>query len=326
MTISFSPNITTFAHQCRSAVQNFVFARKHWIFVLFCAYGTADLLVLAVHPYLLSSQTKNRFLPAGRINPAGELAEYTPIWDFNVFHNGAIPPPLSSLSQEKPISSNKPVLSALPLTLNGTIVYKNPGYSTANIGFKSQGKSKSYQTHSQVETLARITKITSDRVYFVNLTNNKNEYIEVPDLPTLSLHFRKKGAGLRPREGGGRLNSFHTHIDRSFINQHLRSLPEVLQQAAVSPHWEHGKMVGYRFTHIQPGSPYEKLGFQISDVIKSVEGEQIQSELQAAELFYRLKNTSKLNMILQREGEDIPFSWTVNEDVSIEDTSGVQFK
>ena len=307
----------------KNAVVYFVSEKRYWLFVLILAYCIADLLVLTIHPYLVSSQVTS--WNSGHLSAQQPLTEYIPIWDFNVFHNAPIPPSLFSLQKGQEISGTPPKVSNLPLTLNGTIVYQNPLYSIANITLKNQNKSDSYQIQDQIESLARITDILSDRVYLINLTNNKREYIAVSDLPEINLQFKKREP-LFTLQGSAPTKSFHQKINRSFINKHLRSLPEVLQQARVIPHWEDGKMIGYRFKHIQPGSPYEQLGFKVDDVIKSVEGEQIKSELQAVELFHRLKNSSKLNMILQREGKDVPFSWTVDEDAAIEDTSTVSFQ
>ena len=300
----------------------FLSRHKYWIFVLVLAYAVADLLVLAVHPYMVSYRSKNWGL--SRFSVMEPLAEYIPIWDFNIFHNGPVPPALSSFKHGGIVTQTQPKVSNLPLTLNGTIVYKNPVYSIANITLKNQNKSGSYQIYDEVESLARVTGITSDRVYLINLTNHTKEYIAISNLPDFNLQFRQHGAKRLPgrRTVADKVNQ---NVDRSFINKHLRSLPEILQQASVVPHWEDGKMIGYRFKYIQPGSPYEKLGFRESDIIKTVEGEQVRSELQAAELFHRLKHKSRLSMTLERDGEDLPFSWTVNEDAAMEDASTTSF-
>ncbi len=323
MKISFSPNISHVITRGKTTMVQLLSQNKHWIFIVLCAYAMADLLVLASYPYFLSAQTRQNFAPIGRVTDA-TLTEYVPIWDFNVFHNGAIPPSMASQNSQKP-KNNEPVRSLLPLVLNGTIVYQNPILSRANITVKSQKNSQTYQTDDKIEALARITHITGKRVYFINLTNNTQEYVEVADLPSANLQFRNKFQNTQNALTGQKSLS-QKRIDRSFINRHLRSLSKVLQQARVVPHWEHGRMVGYRFQHIDPGSPYEKLGFQVSDVIKSVEGEPVRSELQAAEMFHRLKNTSSLKMTIQRGGQEVPFTWMVNEDSGIEDTSGIRFK
>ncbi len=328
MKASFSPHTHALLLRVRNTVGDFLSTHKYWIFVLISAYCIADLLILTIYPYLLTAQGFHHSPPAiNKSHAEHPLREYVPIWDFNVFHDGAIPPTLSSLQKNTTTKTNQPVRSALPLTLNGTIVHQKPLYSIANITVKSQNKSINYYTQDKIESLARIITITSDRVYLMNLTNSKKEYIEISDLPNISLQFREKKPHRRdPADGVFSVKPFHSRVDRSFINKHLRVLPEILQQATVVPHWEKGEMVGYRFKHIEPGSPYEKLGFRVSDIIKSVEGERVRSELQAAEMFHRLKHSSKLNMTLQRDGEDIPFSWTVNEDASIEDTSNVKFR
>ena len=98
----------------------------------------------------------------------------------------------------------------------------------------------------------------------------------------------------------------------------MRSLPTILQEAKVVPHYEGGKMIGFRFKYIKPGSIYEELGFKVSDIITSVAGEQPRSQLHAAELFHQFKNRTQLDMMIKRKGKDIAFSWTVNEDGATE--------
>lgn len=320
------PNIKNSTAHLMYTSLGFISKKKHWIFVLILAYCTADLFVLTIHSHLVPVQTQNWNHKRLSTKQNTLLTEYIPIWDFNVFHNATIPPSMSSLQKGQEINSTQPKVSNLPLTLNGTIVHQNPAYSIANVTLKNQNKSESYQIQDEIESLARITNITSDKIYLINLTNNNMEYISISHLPDVNLQFRQQSSLLRRSKESTPVKGISQKVNRSFINKHLRSLPEILQQASVVPHWEEGKMIGYRFKYIKPGSPYEELGFRVSDVIKSVEGEQIKSELQAAELFHRLKNSSKLNMILQREGREIPFSWTVDEDVAIENNSEVRFK
>ena len=256
------------------------------------------------------------------------VAEYTPIWDFNIFHNAAIPPPLSFSQEEK--QTLEPQLSRLPIQLNGTIVYSNPAYSIANITVQGQEMSESHHIDDEIENkagspLARITQIQPERVYFINLNNNQEEYIEVPKMRNITFNFGKGGKKETKTEGKDagniikKIGDFQFQINRSDINKHLRSLPNILQEAKVVPHWEKGKMIGFRFKYIKPGSIYEQLGFKVSDIISSVAGEQVQSQLHAAELFQRFKYSTQLDIVVKRNGKDIPFSWTVNEDTAGEE-------
>ena len=304
-----------------------LYARKHWLFVILGAYLVADLLILFIRPTFIPLTHQAPKIRQSKVT--NSFSEYKPIADLNIFHNAPIPPSIASTDMVQSANFDGiPVLSGLPLKLNGTIVYKNELYSIAHIDIINNNTSDSYQIGDTIGKLARITKIESDRVYFINLNSNTEEYIQVPDLPQVNLQFRKE----KPQsEITNTDNKFVKHlgnnnfqIKRSVINDLFRSLPDVLQQATVVPRWNQNQLVGYEFKYIEAGSPYEKLGFKVSDVIESVNGEKILSAVQATELFLRVKNRSKIDMTILRKGQQIPFSWSINEDVSMAEPSSLR--
>ena len=306
----------------------FLLAKKYWIFILISAYCMADLTIVSLQPLLLSDTPPfaSSSMPSSRKlqKTANLLTEYVPVWDFNIFHNGAIPPPLSANDAQQ---KDLPKLSSLPLMLNGVMVYENPAHSIASITIKSKNISEPVKVDESIpseEPLARITKITMGRVYFINLNNNKEEYIELPNMDNTAFNIegigdKKQPPGVSKNKGLVRkIGNFKWEVDRSQVNKHIRSLDTILQQAKVTPHYEGGKMIGFRFKYIKSGSVFETLGFKKGDVITSVAGQQPRSALHAAELFQQLQNRSHLDMKVKRKGKDIPFSWSVYEDASTE--------
>ena len=309
----------------------FIDKQKHWLLIIGAAYCLADLLILYTLPVFISNKqaSVSRNYPIKRPH---SFSQYTAIWDFNIFHDGDIPPPLSSIpSQEIPIQYGEPQLSRLPLQLNGTIVYRNHDYSIANISVKNKNTSEVYQTNDVIENMARITYIDTNQVYFINLNTSQEEYIQLKDDSGINLQFqtnikkpKKQSQNNNESSIVKKTGDFQFQVNRSDINRYMKDLPSILQDAKVVPHMENGRMAGFRFKYIKSGSVYEQLGFKISDVLISVNGEQLKSELQAAELFHSLKNQSKLDMTIQREGKSIPFSWAVNENSSIEEPLNIQ--
>ncbi len=288
------------------------------------AYLSADLLILSIRPSFLSA-SQPRILQGPKQKKRDLLSQYRPISDFNVFHNDPIPPSLSSLQEEPKTPTGTPQPSRLPLTLKGTIVYQNELYSIAHITTTTKGKSDSYQIGDVIDTLARITHIESEKVYFINLNSNTEEYIKISSLSEQTgLKFRKPRRQVLPHRIKSK-KPFNFQIQRSIVNKYFRNLPDILQKARVVPYWENGVLVGHQFKYIEPGSVYEKeLGFKVSDIILSVNGEKVRSPIHAAELFHRVKSNSKLDMLVKRDGKDIPFSWSINEDSSIEEPSQLQ--
>ena len=301
----------------RASFFKFLSDKKYWIFILFSAYCLADLTLISLRPFFLFNETPLKLLPNEQSQKEVSATEYTPIWDFNVFHNATIPPSLSS-NEEDSGQNQLPQLSRLPIQLNGTIVYNNPIYSIANITVKNKNTSESRHIGEDVDSLARITQITPERVYFINLNNNQEEYIEVQNMRNISFDLENR----RKEETKGKDNSsiikkigdFQFQVKRSDINKHKDSLSKTLQEAKVVPHWEKGKMIGWRFRYIKSGSIYEQLGFKVSDIITSVAGELPRSQIQAAEMFQRFQHNTKLDIMIKRKGKDIAFSWLVDED------------
>jgi len=305
----------------------FIDRQKYWLLIIAVAYCLADLLILYTLPVFIS----NKPAPLSENYPIRKphiSSQYTVIWDFNIFHDGDIPPPLSSIPpQETLIQYAEPQLSRLPLQLNGTIVYRNPDYSIANISVRHKKTSEVYQTNDVIDNMARITYIDTNQVYFINLKTSQEEYIQLKEDSGINLQFQTNVKTSKKQNKNSvvkKIGDFQFQVNRSDLNHYMRDLSSILQDAKVVPYIKNGRMAGFRFKYIKSGSVYEQLGFQISDVLVSVNGEQLKSELQAAELFHRLKNQSKRDMTIQRDGKSIPFSWAVNENSSIEEPLSIQ--
>ena len=304
------------------SVFRFLSAKKYWLLILTGAYCIADLVVISLHPVFLLDKAPLPVLSRSSRQKTDRVeSQYMPIWDLNMFHNEEIP-------IEDIVQNDTPQKSRLPLQLNGVIVYRNSNYSIASITLKDQNLSGAYRVGEQIEkidtiskaskVLARITKISPDRVYFINFMNNQSEYIELKKSRQMTFDSKTTAKNtsnsfLKPT------GDFQFQVKRSDVNKHLRNLDNILRDAKVVPHRENGRLIGWRFEYIKKGSIFEKFGFQESDILTSVAGELPKSHIHAAELFHKFSNSlSKLDIMVHRKGKDIPFSWNVNEDVAKE--------
>lgn len=302
-------------------------AKKYWLLILTGAYCIADLVVISLHPIFLLDKVPrpilNRSLRQKTNN--GVASQYMPIWDLNIFHNEAIP------IEDTVNNDETPQKSRLPLQLNGVIVSRNPNHSIASITLKDQNLSGAYRVGEQIEKkdtisktskiLARVTKISPARVYFINRMNQKTEYIDLQKTKTRQITFDSKKASNKKKKKNTnnnflkKIGDFQFQVNRSDVNKYLRDLDSILRDAKVVPHRENGQLIGWRFQYIKKGSLFEKFGFQESDILTSVAGELPKSQLHAAELFHRFSSSlSKIDIMINRKGKDIPFSWNVHED------------
>ena len=156
----------------------FVKKYKKTLICFFIGFVLSDLLIIRSYEFLLPPSDLPPLRLAVVTKPVS-LESYKRLWDKNIFHEGAIPEEMET--QEK--ISLDPVLSSLPLELKGTIIHANPKKSVATIKSLAGSKkgTESYSLGSVIEDQARIREILRGRVVFLNLSNNRVEYIIIPE-------------------------------------------------------------------------------------------------------------------------------------------------
>lgn len=242
-----------------------------------------------------------------------DVGTYSTITKRNIFNaDKKIPPPLTGDgSGGTPDNDTAPVPSQLPLALEGTLVSSNPKRSVATIEIKSRNESSAFSVDDDIRGMARIVAIERRKVIFRNLSNHRLEYIEIPKESALTFGVKA------PAQQSGEIKQddpFNFTINRSDLNKYISNLGAVLNQARMVPNiipGTGGKVEGFRFVSIQPGSVYEKLGFKPMDVIKAVNGEPVNSPTKAMELYNALRTESKIELKVERNGRDENMNYTI---------------
>lgn len=284
-------------------------------------YGVADYAVLSIRPSMLSKSAPAAGKPPSNRFANQSLNDYSAIFSRNLFNsNGEDPPALSAAEggkESEMIEDQEAILSKLPLSLEGTIVHANPKKSVATIVVKNSNESKPFRVGDPIDNLVeRITKIERRKVTFINQNSRRLEYIEIPLDEKLTLSFKNTA----PQQSGDELvvkrGEFDFQLKRTDVNKYLSDLSSVLGQARMQPYippGNGGSVEGFKFTAIQPGSPYEKLGFKVQDIIKSVNGEPVNSPTKAMELYNSLKGQNDLELEVERNGRTEKFNYNITE-------------
>jgi len=294
------------------------FIKKYSVFILcfFLAFFISDLLLIKSYSSVLPEKT----LPPLRLKPqvhsfTKDLDKHKTLWENNIFHTGAIPLVLKAKVQDL-----SPVLSELSFHLKGTIIHSNPKKSVATIQSGYSNKASSYQVGDSIDNQAQVKEIKRGRVIFFNENNSRLEYILLPeDTKNVQLSYEEERPKTRTQKDSlvKKRGENQYRVSRSDINQQLKNLPEILNQARVVPHREGGELKGFRFQSIQEGSVYESLGFQVGDIIKEVDGEFVKDPEQALELFERLKGSSGFKILVEKQGKEVELDYSVNENAPI---------
>lgn len=286
-----------------------------YILALLTGYLLSDLGILYVRPAMLPQQAPPSRPSSQPRAQFTSLGQYQKIHDRNIFNaDGKIPPPLTSDGSESPQIDTPPVASQLPLKLEGTLVHANPKKSVATITVKSKNEAKSFMVDADIEGMAKVTKIERRKVIFRNLNSQRLEFIEIPRDSTVTFGVKETVTG--GSDEVQRKGEFEFSMRRSEVLKYTADLGTVLQQARMIPNiipGSGGRVDGFRFVAIQPNSIYEKLGFKPMDVIRTVNGEPVNSPTKAMELYNALKQEGRFSIGVERNGREESFKYDITE-------------
>jgi len=297
-------------------VSFFVQKNRTFLLCMLVAFMISDLLLIRSYHFVLADKKLPSLSLVSPLSSSRQSVEkYKTIWENNIFHTGSIPTQLEGNSVLA-----QPVLSSLPFKLKGTIIHANPKRSVATISAGADNKTLSYQSGDVIEKQAEIKEILRAKVIFFNQNNNRLEYVLIPEKEaSLQMAYKQNepepsNESLVKKSEG---NQFQ--VKRSDINDYLQRLPELLKQARVVPHYSKrtGEIEGFRFAAIDEESIFTDLGFEKGDIIKEVDGERVTTPEKALELFDRLKGGSGFKMLVQKDGRDVYYEYSVNENAPI---------
>lgn len=213
--------------------------------------------------------------------------------------------------------------SELGIKLIGVLYSKKPEWSLATIKrgadtkLVREGLKVLDDTASVKQIAPRYIVITKGKTdYVVRLwaknDNNKTSHRR------FGLHIRQIRRGPTPsykrknyNKGVSKVGPYEYQVDRDMLMQNLQNLSELGMQARIIPNYHNGHYEGFRLVGVRPNSLYSALGIRSGDVIKRINGTELNSPNKAMELFNQLQNSSSIAMDLTRYGKKITMNYKV---------------
>jgi general secretion pathway protein C len=210
-----------------------------------------------------------------------------------------------------------PVKSGLRVKLLGTLVASDKLWSVSSIQDMGTQRSTTYMVGDRIQG-AEVVDIERARVIILN--NGRREFIDgmpgdgaamaaytPPPLPT--------GPAVQPPPGGGNgiraLGENDYEVPRAEIDRTLSNLNDVAMQARIVPAFKDGQAQGFKLFSIRPDSIYSKIGVQNGDVIKRINGFELNSPEKALEVYAKLKEASRIEIELERNGSSVRKNYTI---------------
>lgn len=290
-----------------------------YLLCLFIAYAIADLVILKLRPEFLPKDAPPPVFNSSQSLDNQKLSNefYNSIISRNPFSlDGSIPDVLRPVGETaKPQEDLPPVLSSLPLTLEGTIVLTNAERSLANINVKGRNAIIPFSVGREIEGLAKVISVERKKVIIRNLNNGRLEYLEMKSEDKLSFQSGKANSeipALSPNSDIKKVADNKFEIKRSDLTKYLSNMSAILMDAAVIPERDaNGNVECYKFVNVKPDSVYTALDIQTGDSICGVNGEKVDSPQKAMALFQKLQSEPNIEIDSKRGGDRFKKNYTI---------------
>lgn len=305
----------------------FLFKKHFWLVHLLFIFGVAWLVTKTGNAFVESALSP---LPLGASKPAAakpSVVEPVAVLNLDkVAKVTGLPVPKPEPEVKEPTApvvdlNAAPVKCGLRVRLLGTLVSEwAPEWSIASIQDVVTLKSQTYMIHDTVQG-AEVLEIERNRV--IVLYNNRREYIDntagdgsTPPPPQPVVQAKPVGNEAPPPSvalGAGikALGENDYEIPRAEIDKTLSNLNDVAMQARIVPAFKDGVATGFKLFSIRPDSIYSKIGIQNGDVIRRINGYDLNSPEKALEIYSKLKESSRIDIEVERNGSSVRKTYNV---------------
>lgn len=238
----------------------------------------------------------NQNQSSGARNRDVQFSAYTAITERDLFKTE------KQAVEEKPIEPTeleKLQKTQMNLKLWGTITGTGEK-SYAVIEDAARREQQLYQEGDSIQQ-ARIKMILRKKV--VLTVNGKDEILEMEELvdPSHRVSASAEDDTPGPDAYGGSEDT--VSIEREEITDALQNINSLMRQIRIRPYFEDGKPSGILLSGIRSNSIFEEMGLQSGDVVRGVNGKEIQSVDDALKFYENLKSSSEVELQIQRNGE-----------------------
>lgn len=104
----------------------------------------------------------------------------------------------------------------------------------------------------------------------------------------------------------------HKIIDRSLVEHYAKNIGDLEKNIGVKEIKKGKQITGFSISFIRRGTLFEKLGVKRGDVIKAINGQQIDSYNAALNIYKELPEMNNMTLVIQRGKEEMELEYEVN--------------
>jgi general secretion pathway protein C len=100
-------------------------------------------------------------------------------------------------------------------------------------------------------------------------------------------------------------------IPRDTLDHSMGNLSQILTQIRAIPNIQNGKTNGFALSEIEPGSVFDEMGLEEGDVLRSVNGQQMNDPALAMQMMSSLRNANQISIQVLREGHPTTLNYQI---------------
>ena len=201
----------------------------------------------------------------------------------------------------------------LQIRLRGT-VSRESGDSLAIIEDIKARKQDIYHVGDVILGEGKLIAVSRNKIYLER--DGKQEVLEVYEEPekkpaegTPGKRFQR--APIPEGKGIKRLSATRYRIPREDVKNAFDNMNHLLTQVRMVPNFKDGQPDGFKLLSIKSGSLIHQSGFRDGDIIKRVNGIEIDSPEKAFEVYEQVKNEPVITVEVMRGGRNRTFTYEV---------------
>jgi general secretion pathway protein C len=216
---------------------------------------------------------------------------------------------LAAPTPEQKVWDKVPVRSSLHAILVGTAVANPPKYSLCQLTNTDSNETLVYAVGDKFMG-ARIYTIERERVLVDN--DGRNEFIDNSAAAPMNVGVAAlPPPGVPGDQSVRQLSDNQYVVARTELNGALSNLSQLATQARIVPSFKNGVANGFKLFSIVPDSLYSKIGIQNGDVIRRINGYEMNSPDKALEIYQKLRDANRIEIELERRGETLRKSYSI---------------
>jgi len=103
-----------------------------------------------------------------------------------------------------------------------------------------------------------------------------------------------------------------TVIDKSLLDHYSKNMNDIWKNIGMKEVTEGNQIKGFKVNFVKRGSPFSKLGLRRGDIIKSVNGQELNSYNSAFEIYRDIDNIESLTVVIMRGKEEMELNYEIN--------------